>query len=935
MKPKIKLGALILASSLMFGSLVGCKPSGGGGGPEPEPDVYTVTVPASVDFEIQGIEEDGYIEGAEVSFTVTLAEPEVKQIDSVMYDTVQIQAVEGIYSFNMPARNVTLTVNVSNIPTYELTLSSEEIIVGQETTATLVRGTTPILNFELTSRSVSGDGEVSIDENIITGVHAGVVELTAVVGTKQVKSIEVTVREPEKGETPDNPMDASDAYQAIQGHDSGWRSESQYYIRGIVRDIVAKDTTDTYVTYQMDCENASHDAKTFTVYKAECDATKRALFDVGSDIIAHTRLYRYVNTFETSGGEIYSISNVTPLKVYADKASKIMEIGETFNPEFRIAPKGTSSAAISYVSDKPAVATVTSDGAITAVGKGVAKITASSDGFPSFIFTAIVADTEHLGTADDPFTVDEAVALTLSLPSGEKTDDAYYVKGIVTEVVDNHPDGYTNSTFYLDGTTKDFYCYRVGTPNDHEKLVKGAEVLASFKLNNFSGTPENDGGSVATIDNSVVRLIEFDDYNFQISLQDPDFDLASFGAAYPSALNGEITYTSGNTDVFTIINGKIHPVAAGENVTLTATCGDATTTANITVVAGAALDKWANTFNAIAVEEIEYPTVPEGTADKKTIKADTRVYVVCRITDVDTSYGNGVIKNKARDASTELYGMYSFDGKYKYSQLTNKPTFESVVVLYGFPAVYYRNPNNGTSKYELADCWVMQIDGVVQTTPDIVGIKFAEEELNTKVGKTADPFTVKSTRDDAPLNPDVAITWEIVEGADKASINASTGAVTGLAIGDATVKATYGTTGFTTTGTVHVLDASVVITKTVTISASTVWFAEASGTTDQVVAGVRFQLAESAISSDMMKVYKNKTLKIGGNNITVKSIEFTCTANGTAQYGPGSFGTGAPTGYVATTGKTGTWTGLSADAVQFTAASNQVRITKIVITYDF
>ena len=33
MKPKIKLGALILASSLMFGSLVGCKPSGGGGGP--------------------------------------------------------------------------------------------------------------------------------------------------------------------------------------------------------------------------------------------------------------------------------------------------------------------------------------------------------------------------------------------------------------------------------------------------------------------------------------------------------------------------------------------------------------------------------------------------------------------------------------------------------------------------------------------------------------------------------------------------------------------------------------------------------------------------------------------------------------------------------------------------------------------------------------
>ncbi len=59
-------------------------------------------------------------------------------------------------------------------------------------------------------------------------------------------------------------------------------------------------------------------------------------------------------------------------------------------------------------------------------------------------------------------------------------------------------------------------------------------------------------------------------------------------------------------------------------------------------------------------------------------------------------------------------------------------------------------------------------------------------------------------------------------------------------------------------------------------------------------------------------------------------LDIDTSANGTTKYGPGCFT--AASGY-SYSGKTGTWTG-SAASVTFTASSNQVRITEIVITFN-
>ena len=85
----------------------------------------------------------------------------------------------------------------------------------------------------------------------------------------------------------------------------------------------------------------------------------------------------------------------------------------------------------------------------------------------------------------------------------------------------------------------------------------------------------------------------------------------------------------------------------------------------------------------------------------------------------------------------------------------------------------------------------------------------------------------------------------------------------------------------------------------------------------------------NGVCGDQCRVYKSATITFTAANI--KSIVLTCTANGTAQYGPGCFADLAGYTFEAS-GKTGTWTG-DAASVTLTASTNQVRITQIVITY--
>ena len=77
------------------------------------------------------------------------------------------------------------------------------------------------------------------------------------------------------------------------------------------------------------------------------------------------------------------------------------------------------------------------------------------------------------------------------------------------------------------------------------------------------------------------------------------------------------------------------------------------------------------------------------------------------------------------------------------------------------------------------------------------------------------------------------------------------------------------------------------------------------------------------------RIYKNHTLTLTSTSGNIVKVEFTCTGNDDAQYGPGCFTASA--GDYNYSGPVGTWTG-SASEVVFTATTNQVRATQVVVT---
>ena len=82
------------------------------------------------------------------------------------------------------------------------------------------------------------------------------------------------------------------------------------------------------------------------------------------------------------------------------------------------------------------------------------------------------------------------------------------------------------------------------------------------------------------------------------------------------------------------------------------------------------------------------------------------------------------------------------------------------------------------------------------------------------------------------------------------------------------------------------------------------------------------------------QAYKNQTMVVKApTGKLLKSIVVTCTAENATKYGPGCFTIPNESGEYTYSGYKGTWTG-SLSEITFTAESNQVRATEIVVVYE-
>ncbi|MCR5408605.1 MAG: BACON domain-containing protein [Bacteroidales bacterium] len=126
------------------------------------------------------------------------------------------------------------------------------------------------------------------------------------------------------------------------------------------------------------------------------------------------------------------------------------------------------------------------------------EITIKAAGIERYI-TVIQTGDPHGLLEEDPLTCAEAVAICEKLADKAKTPKKYYVKGIITKIVEEFGTTYGNATFWMgdDGTADQFQVYRAlylgnAKYDDPAKqnIGVGDEVLIHGLLMNYGGTPE-------------------------------------------------------------------------------------------------------------------------------------------------------------------------------------------------------------------------------------------------------------------------------------------------------------------------------------------------------------------------------------------------------------------------------------------------------------
>ena len=160
---------------------------------------YTITVSKSSDYTVEGLAAEGYVEGATVTFTVTVKNDK-KEIDKVIVDGTQLVASNGKYTFKMPSKNVAVVVQLKDkagVKVATVTVDNESPKVGDVVNVTLKLDGVAVTE-GVTVTATTGADLVTIEGTKVTCKKEGAValEVTATVdGIAYKKDVNFTIGE--------------------------------------------------------------------------------------------------------------------------------------------------------------------------------------------------------------------------------------------------------------------------------------------------------------------------------------------------------------------------------------------------------------------------------------------------------------------------------------------------------------------------------------------------------------------------------------------------------------------------------------------------------------------------------------------------------------------------------------------------------------------
>lgn len=186
-----------------------------------------------------------------------------------------------------------------------------------------------------------------------------------------------------------------------------------------------------------------------------------------------------------------------PFLQFADGVKGIKSVGETASYPATIANATGSEGPITYTSSNKSVATVDSNGKVTATGVGATKITASCDSLTAVSFDMKVYSKNTGLSSSSPLSGEEAKDFYND--GVYEPTKSYYVGGYVSKI-----DG---SNYYIDNNSFEFFKCTFNSGLDSSTIAVGTYLVGRGVLTDFYGQVEFNAGTINVIKNKEVSSI--------------------------------------------------------------------------------------------------------------------------------------------------------------------------------------------------------------------------------------------------------------------------------------------------------------------------------------------------------------------------------------------------------------------------------------------
>lgn len=261
---------------------------------------------------------------------------------------------------------------------------------------------------------------------------------------------------------------------------------------------------------------------------------------------------------------------------------------------------GKFNGTISYSCSDNAIATITEDGLLTAVGVGSATITAQAGGTSAVMQLNVRTNTEE--------PILRVAGEILRIPVGQAFDLAPQV-------------------YYADSTVVARYSYE---PNDDTVTVSGSEVTGRA-VGEYSVTVKADYAGVSLSTAIAVSVVD-GSYFFLDAQNLTLYSSDVFGEGLSTStevrvfknISGDVVWESNNENIVKVNDGMITAISAGET-TVTATLGGVTETIFVKVLKPSVLVAQSTdsekSASSVAIDLTEYKAVLPNSADALSVNA--------------------------------------------------------------------------------------------------------------------------------------------------------------------------------------------------------------------------------------------------------------------------------------------------------------------------